>query len=661
MDIATLSTGYVPVCLSGNRVLVNIPALDPALYPDRSSLRYLLEVYVQSYFQAPTYELATLTPADANEYPPESVGGADIYRGADVEVQDILDGYLEVSPPSFEQTAITICPDLLRNFYTKYSRYNGNTLVDQVIKPSDWVIKGAISERDFAGWGKLIFSNPSAKAGGFLTWKPSVSKIYPDQPEYLYFLNNLTPSPSSIKLRSRIYYEDTSWEVITIQQIDVVTPMTVYCVPVGPQAMGLGILPKVVAQYEVWLSNQDNERISEVRSYILNYEYKRQKRYILFQNSFGVFDTLPLVGIGVEKMIVSRQISERYPAQDLNPSYAERVIDKVTGEAELSLNTGWLTKELRLYLQELLFSKSSYIVGKKEHYPLIPQNNDYVFHDDDEDLVARTLVFRYTNPTVSGSFLPLAPSLPTRSTGWRGHAEACDIDTSTGLRIGMKRYGLLVQYYLDTGLDVEPRTQKPNVPGTVGYIPPTESLDCAPSTTPYLNTLISKASSFRRNNCADGRVGMTWNIQIPAGTYGSHLSQEDANAKAQAAWQALDTQANANLNGTCELNTTPLTITIKNTVAGSDNLPIAALFIAGVSIVPNTSYNPEGQSSTINPGTYNLDVQIVYSSAPFEAFRIKIPKKSRISPVLSGVQTYRFENVNIYSSDNPLEIIVEND
>ncbi|WP_229201936.1 DUF5977 domain-containing protein, partial [Arsenicibacter rosenii] len=68
---------------------------------------------------------------------------------------------------------------------------------------------------------------------------------------------------------------------------------------------------------------------------------------------------------------------------------------------------------------------------------------------------------------------------------------------------------------------------------------------------PFLNTAFSRLGSFIRNNCPTDKVGSYATITIAAGTWGSVLSQADADAKAVAEANALDTQAFANANGSC--------------------------------------------------------------------------------------------------------------
>ncbi|NSL85318.1 RHS repeat protein [Chitinophaga sp. Mgbs1] len=87
------------------------------------------------------------------------------------------------------------------------------------------------------------------------------------------------------------------------------------------------------------------------------------------------------------------------------------------------------------------------------------------------------------------------------------------------------------------------RDARRNIRQQMGYVYQQNELS-----TPYKNVL--KQKTVNRNNCAPGTTGSQVTYVVPAGKYGSMLSQADADAKAQADVDA-NTQTYANENGTC--------------------------------------------------------------------------------------------------------------
>ena len=116
----------------------------------------------------------------------------------------------------------------------------------------------------------------------FLTWQTGPKYVRMDQPEYLYFVANATPAPTTLKLKMRV----GGGAVVTIDTATSIIPFAVYCLPVGPANATVWLhLTDSVTYYEVWLANQADERISEVRRFDIDRSYRRDVRYVLFNNS----------------------------------------------------------------------------------------------------------------------------------------------------------------------------------------------------------------------------------------------------------------------------------------------------------------------------------------------------------------------------------------
>ena len=437
------SINHVGLNLSKNPIVVNVDPASPVTYPDRVNLRYFLEVYVPEFSGAGTFQ--KLTTLEASEIPPTTAAGATSYPGAYFQLEEILHSLLESYVPDFGLAQIALCNTLTSPYYVTAIRKDGNTLIDSTVLPSAYVYRGGVNTKHYADWKESFFTSFVGANRKFLTWKIDNAPIREDQPEYLHFLTNFSPLPTALKLRVQVYYDDYTTATLTALSSSDVQGMGVYMMPVGPTALGLLSLPKVVDRYTVWLSNQDDQRLSEERTYIIDRSPIKQVRYILFQNSLGVFDTLACTGDATESLKVSRQIGERFTGYDYLPGIAETVINRVTGERELSLAFGFPKfngKAWREYWQEVIFSESAYLVTDRAHIPLRPLTDGYLAQDDNEETIGRGMTYRYTNEERSYSVLPPVVSV-SRPTGWRGEALSCELDASTGLRNGSKRYELL--------------------------------------------------------------------------------------------------------------------------------------------------------------------------------------------------------------------------
>ncbi|GAB3937030.1 DUF5977 domain-containing protein [Larkinella terrae] len=545
MDALASLTHY-PVHLTGNHIVVNIEAADPITFADRTGLRYGLTLMTPPYFLSNTFEeMDTLV---ASEIPPEVLSTGSVFKGAYFDVAPHLDSLLIRTPPLFRQTTIGICESLTTPYYVRKIRTHDDAPIDQLDAPVAYAIKAGIAEREYAAYHDFFFTEYIGKGKRFLTWAPNARTVHADHQEYLYLLTHFSPLPTSLKLICQAYYTDGTSERRVGNQLTTVYPYKVYSFPVGPRALGLLNSPKPVSHFEVWVSNQDDERLTEIRWYRLETQYRRNVRFLLFANSLGGFDTLYCTGKGVEQVKYVRQITERFTGYDYPPEFSEKQINQVTGERELTVSTGWLSKVQAEYLQELALSPEVYLVTDRAYLPLMPVTDSLKTADDDETLIGRTFVFRYTNPEQHYSRLPSPENLPKRPTGWRPKAITCLLDAN-GKRTGLKAAVLLEKYYLDDNTRVPEAPIKSNVPGTEGYLPPVPSVDC--QVTPFLSAAIGRSGTYQRSNCGADQVGGPALISVPAGLFGSEVSQADADSKAEAEYQRLNTQSYADLYGSC--------------------------------------------------------------------------------------------------------------
>lgn len=545
IDFPVIGQLYYPLALSRNAVVVYVDPLSPTTYPDRADLRYEVELYVQEYFQSNNHELFDVM--EGSERPAINFGSTTSYTGADFDMSYLLDDLVSRKRPEFGQTKIQVCESLTRSYYAVTRRKDGTTLVDQVTLPAQYLLKAGLAEKDVEIHGRRFFYD---RGGKFLTWSADRKAVRLDQPEFLYFLTNFSPQPSTLKLRARFLTSAGEYSVQTLDELTTVAPFTVYCLPVGPANTTLAAFLDDVVQYEVWVSDTENSRLSEIRTYRLDRSYHRHVRYLLFANSLGGFDTLTCIGRATETFKVTQLISERYDDYQLDASYAERVMNDTTGERELSINTGPITRAQADYLTELMLAEEIYLVADRDYLPLLRTSESTAVLVDDERLVSRTFSFRYANKQRNYSNLPALSVRQNRPTGWRSVATACEVNAN-GLRTGRQLVTLLERYYLDDNNATIPPEIKPNLPSEDGYMAPSVSPACA--TTPYLNAQLSRLGTYIKNDCPGGQTGHAAMIDIAAGTYGSEISAADANAKAEAAYQALNTQAYANQNGTCSI------------------------------------------------------------------------------------------------------------
>ena len=542
---------FQPFKPSRNRIQHTITAANPDTYPDRNLLKYLLTIRVPDYPGSDTY--VDLVTIPNREKPPVVEGITSRYDGANFVFDSLLDGLMKRTKPTFRLSAIAATSQLTTPFrLTETVEYNGSTAYSNALVAS-YAAKVGFTESDFDQWGTRFFSTYLSQYRQFLTWQPNNKRVTEAQEEYLYFLLNFTPTPTTIKLRVKAIYADASEQLLTPLQLSGVQFGQVICVPVGAYIIGANP-EKTLQSYQVWLSNELNDRLSEVRTYHLEYRTFAQERSLLFSNSFNTFDTLRLTGVSTEALQVKRYSAYREKPLYLPDDFTEFFVVDRGGDRELTISTGFFERNVATqlrYLDELLMTEECYLITDRNHEPLELITNSLIDHNDTPDLVARQFQFRYVKEQKSFSRLPASPPFAARPIYWKPSGVAQVLD-ALGKRTGLVRPVKIVKTYQDDDTVVLPYTSKPNTVGDPDYIEAYLDPEVVVGSTPYPSAELSQATIYTRNNCPVGYFGAAATIVIPAGKYGGE-EPGTADAMAEADYDSLNTQEYANENGACNI------------------------------------------------------------------------------------------------------------
>ncbi|OZI08240.1 hypothetical protein BWI93_10255 [Siphonobacter sp. BAB-5385] len=548
IDFLDADLSFRSLQLARNRIEHNIQPADPEAIPDRSRLKYYLEIRTPDFAGSSTYD--TLLTLPGRERPAIMMNGVPSYEGAYFPFHTEIDSILERSKPVFGQKGLFVISSLTTPYILKEYVENDGEEVSTVTNTPEWAIKAGLLEEDFQTWGPRFFSEYQQKYRKFLTWQPDGGMVCGSSENYLYFLMNCSPMPDQVNLRLEVTKLDGQRETRTVDTLVGVQYCQIVGAAVGPAALGVDTAD--VLSYQVWLSSQNTRRISEVRTFYPEHRYQAQTRCLLFSNSFHVFDTIRLVGKGSEQLSVTRSTASRERPQNAGIDFSEMYVIDRSGDRQLTVSTGYFQGDgaayLR-YLDELLLAEEWYLITEKGHQPLELLTNSIQDIEPSPGLFARTFTFRYAYEQNNFSSLPVAPAAAVRETYWRG-VGIQQILGPTGLRTGKVRPIKLEKRYQDDDSLVIPTVVKPNVPGDPDYIAAVEMPGIVPGSSPFPSKAINRTGSYARKNCSVGQVGGPAQIIIPEGTYGGE-NEGEADALAEAQFKSLDTQATADQLGTC--------------------------------------------------------------------------------------------------------------
>jgi hypothetical protein len=549
-DFADVS--FLSLQFSRNIIDFIVPAASSSL-TDRSDLRYLLTIEVPTYVGSVVFE--ELKTLEGREKPIYINQGVEIYEGARFAFNrgrdGMIDSLLTYTKPTRNQTGMSAVLTQVTPYRLTSQVLGGEPAQNTTLASAPfYAIKAGLSREDFAANSDTYWTDFQAKYRNFLTWQPNNKRVAAGQEEYLSFLLNFSPTPTQLRLRAR--FSGPGLETTLPQTILTLSGVPMYgivCLPVGPDVVTVGM--EEYDFYEVWLSDQENKRLSEVRKYQVDRSYQAFDRGILFVNSLGGWDTLRCLGRASETLAVNQTTAMREMTRKNDVEFSDLLFIKTEGRRSVQLSTGYFRQEaaetLR-WLDELLLSESCFWITDKGHLPIQIISNTLVDAEDDSDLTARVLTFKLLDEVTNFSTIPLNFSPVTRPTVWVGANENYSLD-GFGKRTGTVAYSTLKKVYQNNYELVLPPQIKPNAPGDPDYIPAFVDAGVVIGSTPYPNTEISRLTTFLKNDCGGG-TGTAALIVIPAAKYGGEVPGA-AQILAEAEYAALNTQAYANANGSC--------------------------------------------------------------------------------------------------------------
>ncbi len=297
--------------------------------------------------------------------------------------------------------------NICKKYYVKYGERYGLPPEYKAVYQSDyyWVLNGGVSlikEAQYNEEGKSFYTK-LLNNWMFLTWCPNNKIVDIKQIEKLFYLV-FKSNTISINLKVLVYFSDGTTSLQTKFTDYLVERFDVYELSVGYGILNLGSInpAKVIKKYDVYLTDQDDNRISDRRTYILDYTVRTNKRYFIFQNSLGGIDSLRTTGIGVKTneynfSTIEETLEVNFTTKDRRKK--QIVSDKTEN---YKVNTGWLTENQMEYLQEFYLSNNIYEIFNNILIPIVITSKKVEQKKDDEYLFS--LDFEYTRDLLNGYY-----------------------------------------------------------------------------------------------------------------------------------------------------------------------------------------------------------------------------------------------------------------
>ncbi len=254
----------------------------------------------------------------------------------------------------------------IESFYFRYGeRWGDNDYRAMTLSSTYYVMYGGVSwmqqakynSDDSSFWAKLQYNKY------FLSWAPLTRYIGPAEPVKLYFVNHT--AATTLKLKAKLYTASTN-STITVDTVAGVADKAMYEFILSPAKVNYtGLSNETLVKSEVWIDNQADVRVSEIRTFMLDYAHYEHTRYFIFRNSLGAFECIRTTGLLDRVNDYEREVSIQETDPDYTAKESEDKVVSIREKQRFKLSMGWLkqfasAEEYRNWLRDFSLSREVY-------------------------------------------------------------------------------------------------------------------------------------------------------------------------------------------------------------------------------------------------------------------------------------------------------------
>jgi hypothetical protein len=228
---------------------------------------------------------------------------------------------------------------------------------------------------------------------------PDVRYVYPDEPQFLTFLNT-RPDPAilvSLKVVAKLATGGTS-PVLSIDLGGALLSSQRGTVNVGYAQLNLNeiIGGNAVESYTCqFFRGITPVAISRPYTYVLKYEYKPYRRYFVYLNSLGALDTMHTWGKNSQEIELTRQSAEKYLSVDYKLSDGTFSDWDIQYRQRFEAATGYRHASEIRQLRDFYISRYKYRKYNNKALPISVISNSLKEYEDGASLMAQSFEYAY--------------------------------------------------------------------------------------------------------------------------------------------------------------------------------------------------------------------------------------------------------------------------
>lgn len=350
----------------------------------RDDFRFYIDLFVENSFGSGSYDLVLATSV-----PPDTSQEASF----DPYLQ--MRGELDYDLPQYNAVAPQLLPNVIKLFQIKITEFYDDSTHNYETIWNNYGILAALKEKDIPITDFTDVYCTAQLDRKFLTTIPRDNILVTQEQQYFlgYYQN---PAYSIAYVVLNIVYSDNS-NTLLDKHFTLSQPGQVISIPVGYTALDIENLKtagKTVSYYQIYVwqngtDYQDATDFTEVFTLNLNTNYYPNNKYLLFNNSLGVLDSVCFTGEN-ETLIESNDNTFRnYKLDNSTTLIKAEIKQQDTDLIDATIvNTGILEKEQAEYLRELLCATEVYedkdgqfvaIYIKRESVKELYKSDDFVY------------------------------------------------------------------------------------------------------------------------------------------------------------------------------------------------------------------------------------------------------------------------------------------
>jgi len=288
------------------------------------------------------------------------------------------------TPPNIGEENIVRLTDRIKRFKCATGTMIEIATVPDSLEESDpsLVIYGGIAKLRWPTLEYLQTYLPANKK--FLTWAPVQKYVDRMQEDYLNFWI-YDESIVILGLHVKCFYDDST----TLSEVTSTLPVaykSLYQIPAGPVNSGAAAMvpEKTISYYELCLVDQDNNIVSEVRTYYIT-PFHPLSRHLMFLNSLGSYEVIRMTGQIEKTTEYARDVVQRFLPHNYNPSDGEFASASATLQPTLNYSSGFITGRLARdwheYMQDFLNSSKIFDVTGGARSPINIVAGNWMYAD----------------------------------------------------------------------------------------------------------------------------------------------------------------------------------------------------------------------------------------------------------------------------------------